>query len=241
MRIPFTKFVAAAVTMVAQVAIESRLDAGLLIDNQPVTGFILGSSAYSHWGSNSQSQQLAQEFQFPTNTSITSVDWYGFFSGINVYNNDAAKTGRFTLELFANAGGIPGTLLAGTTTGTMIGTYTGVDSIVGNHVYKWSLSFNPIPLTGGETYWLGIKNPDANKNWNWSLAASDGSDTVVFRNGNAFPWNSTNLNPAGTDLQAFGFSGTSDPAPVPEPSSFVLLCLGGIGFIRSFVRYREVP
>ena len=151
-----------------------------------------------------------------------------------------ANLGNLVVELFTDAGGLPTAVAAaGANTGVLTGIDTGLVNVYGNEIYKWSLAFSPIALTGGTTYWLGVKSPEANRLWIWSNATSDGSGDVVLRNTNSGSWFHSVGNPPGTDSQAFAFGGTST-APVPEPASLAMWGLGALGMMFARRKRRQM-
>jgi hypothetical protein len=101
---------------------------------------------------------------------------------------------------------------------------------LGYGVYKTTVTFPDIPMTGGQTYWLTISNA--------TDAAADGTQAWDIPNGGSggpaicnFRQSGTNFGSCGLGGESFSISGSIIPPPssTPEPSSIMLFGSGILG------------
>ncbi|MCC6154891.1 MAG: PEP-CTERM sorting domain-containing protein [Candidatus Hydrogenedentes bacterium] len=161
-------------------------------------------------------------------STITEIHWWGF------YGLDADKivpTDDFTVYIFADNGGAPGSQLY-SFENSVTATATGSNALGIFPEYEYVMSIDPLALTAGTTYWIGIVNditlpgkgfvvnPDI---WSWS--------TSSVQTGDAHQKFVTAWLDANVEL-AYELHG---PGVVPEPATMTLL---GAGFVALAVRRR---
>jgi uncharacterized repeat protein (TIGR01451 family) len=120
----------------------------------------------------------ADDVAIATATTIGGVRFWGLYadpSGTAVTNSVPASD-TFTLSVFNDDNGQPGTLVGSSTlTGvrTDTGEFLGTSDV---HWYRYELALDtPIPVLAG-TYWIAIVNDtssDADDDWGWGIANTD--------------------------------------------------------------------
>ena len=98
--------------------------------------------------------QQADNWVANTSTTINMFRWWGTLPGAG------SGGGAFTLRIFSNSGGLPGSLINSFSIGNAFTrTFTGNSDLNGRDIYKYEANltggFTP---TSGATYWLNIMN-----------------------------------------------------------------------------------
>ncbi len=147
-----------------------------------------------------------------------------FFGGY--FPNDPLPTDAFTINLYNDAGGLPGGPATLITSGTA-DTRTATGNILfGVQEYEYTLDLGNLNLAAG-TYWLEISNSPGilpNDVWFWETGDLDpinGIDDGAFSVDGGATWLTLG---AGNNL-AFTINTTS---VIPEPSSFAALAVLGL-------------
>jgi len=173
---------------------------------------------FGGFGSDGGVFAVADDFQFEQQVQVTGLTWWGG------YLNPPAEPDQFTIRIFSDDQGRPGTLLeeflvrpaSRETTGRFLNE---PHDLYPEFEYAARLS-TPWVAAAGETYWLSIVNPPRDS---WLWAASDtGTHPGVQRSFEGEPWQPY------FDNTAFALTA------IPEPTSAmaVALCMVLVGFIR---------
>jgi hypothetical protein len=151
--------------------------------------------------------------------SIDDVQWVGSY----FFNSPVGVITAFTLNFFANNGGIPGALLPGgsfSVAGNAGETCNGIDQ-AGNITCSYLVNIPDFVLASGTPYWLSIvPNLGLLPQWGWETGTG-GNDLAYTCFFGTCGTGSINGTAVPNDL-AFELSGH----PVPEPSSLLLLAGG---------------
>lgn len=172
----------------------------------------------------------ADNFVLQTDASIISeFRWTGFYAGPPA--EKFVPLDDFTVYIFADNSGSPGTPLH-TFGDAVTATATGTSLFGELPEYEYVMSIDPLALTAGTTYWIGIVNniaipvkgsietPDV---WYWSMSN--------VQSGDAHQKLITAWLDANYEL-AFELHG---PGVVPEPATMTLL---GVGIVALAARRR---
>lgn len=159
--------------------------------------------------------KVADSFTLASAATIQSVEWYG---------GGGADT-SFVVNIFADAAGVPGTLLDTTT----VQPFRGVAFTDGGFTaYDYTADITAFSAAAGTEYWFQVLAN--NGDWVWSLGSGgDGQhyEDLSFYGTNPFMMSGD---------MAFGLSDAAAVPPVaPEPSSIVLVgtaIVGAVGSLR---------
>lgn len=166
--------------------------------------------------------QVYDNFTLGSNTNLTSIH----FEGAYFNPPQQGPITQFTVQLFSDAGGQPGTLLqsvsvAGTASETFDGNFGGFP------FYTYSVALPNWAVTAGTQYWISVY-PDLAFPPQWGWASGNGGDGVSYQD---FFGART---PLAADM-AFALDG-SGQIGTPEPSSLMLLGAGLLGFASKLRR-----
>ena len=150
---------------------------------------------------------------------ITDVHWTGLYFD----SNTPQAADNFVIQFYADAGGAPAVVpLLSFAIGNPGRTDTGTD-LTGSDLFAYSVDIAPVVLAPATTFWISIFNDttgDADDNWFWGMRDQVGNSFT--RPDFVSAWTLQG------DGHEFSLTG---PGAVPEPSSVVLLALGGIGLL----------
>jgi hypothetical protein len=161
-------------------------------------------------------QQLADSFDVATDVTVRHATWWGSFLG----SDPALGDREFNVSILTNFEGKPFT----PTTEAVLATYVfaGMDTASGETVYRFDADLSGFNLTGGNTYWISIVDPQPGSQFRWHNG--DGAGSASY-----FSWN-------GSDWQPIGDPVRDDMAvrlsTVPEPATLVALSLGAALLVR---------
>lgn len=169
------------------------------------------------------SQRIADDFVLGGASPVNGVRWWG--SSENYVFPDLTNFGSFVVNIYNDAGGIPG----GSITGDMnIGianiniTPTGNSNSAGGFEYEFEVKFNAVNLQGGVRYWLSIGG-DAIAAFDdafiWSSGAANGVIAADFFDGNGYQ-------------QFTGFDTAFEIQGIPTPGAAALLGFAGLAGLR---------
>ena len=130
-------------TLVLSAAAVQSAHADTLYSQAPTT-------SYAYYSGSGADYVSYDNFTLGANGTVTSVTWYG------LYVLSYPVGSYFTVDLFSNSSGAPGTLLSSTTVGNGSPTNTGTYQFPGQDIYSYSAAINPFSATAGTEYWLSI-------------------------------------------------------------------------------------
>ena len=168
-----------------------------------------GNAYFSDAGGNYPFQAIADNFGLSSNTAIGSVGVWGVYYPNNILADN------FTVKIYADAFGAPGTLLySGAPTSTN-SVDTGVDAF-GVDVYETTMTLAaPFNAAASTQYWLSVVNSTGlGSDWGWVTATADSAGAYTLDSGGSW--------------SALGTSSSMRLYEVPAPSSLALLGLGGL-------------
>lgn len=205
-------------------AISAAAGAAVIATNPQDFGSSFGTGFYSEGEPGYfYEQQVAENFTVATASDITGVEWAGA-SEYFEYADYTNITG-FRVQIFADAGGVPGAVVfnevfsTASTSPTAQGT-----NFFGATVYAQSVTFaSPVTNVAPGTYWVsigGVVTDPFGDSWVWADGTND--DGVAYTNTpNAGGWTAYS---DGASSGAFTIVGT----PVPAPASVALSALAGV-------------
>jgi len=159
--------------------------------------------------------QIADNFQFATNVTLTNISWWGS------YDPNAPASESLTARIFAdNGAGAPAvnplleTVFAGTGDDS-----DGLFDLFGGTVFRYDVSVNQL-LQGGVNYFLSVFNNDDAQDWYW-LESAAGENTGWSRAADSDAWS---LDDPALNMS---FQLTADPidTPMPIPGTLFLMLL----------------
>ena len=155
----------------------------------------------------------ADDFSLASTQTISVVEW----SGVYAFFDTPPATDDFTVEIYADSSGVPGTLLSSTNVGNSVNrTDSGFDDpVLGFDVYEYSANVTPFAATAGTTYWLSIYGNTVGEDDDWLWGIVNGTGNSAQSNDLGSNWFVAGHQ---MDFRLIG------PA-VPEPSSVSLLGL----------------
>ena len=112
---------------------------------------------------------VADDFQFTEDMLVDRIVWWG-----GHFDPPATEPDNFTLRIFADDNGQPGTLLITIAAGAVDAVPTGQyvnPAIRPEFQYSVALSA-PFLAQGGQRYWISIVNPASDFNWLWEASSS---------------------------------------------------------------------
>jgi hypothetical protein len=122
---------------------------------------------FGGFGSDGGVITVADDFQFPQNTLLGSLNWWGG------YFNPPPGPDNFTIRLYTDIGGQPGWRVSGFTLGSI--TKQPTANFVNPGLYpefRYSANLlSPFEAQAGVRYWLSIVNPPRDI-WLWEASAS---------------------------------------------------------------------
>ena len=186
-------------------AVSSQAD--VIYDNGDPSGYIAPTSSYL--------LTILDDFELETGAStVTDFHWYGAYYG------DVPAEDDFTLYIFDENFNLVTEIDGSGTTRTATGETVDVPVFGGDYdEYYYELFVDPINLTAGSTYYLGIANAN-NAAWAW-----EGTDNVF--DGFALWYQPDNeFEDVGLGDFSFQITGDGTTGVVPEPASMTLLGLG---------------
>ena len=158
---------------------------------------------------------VADNFELDQNALISGLVWWGG------YFNPPPGSDNFTISLYSDNGGQPGTVLEqydlGVVNAVATGLFVNPPDLYPEFEYSANLP-TPFLAQAGVTYWLSIVNPPADV-WLWEASASP-LDPGVERSFNGGAW------------QPFDYNTSFALEAVPEPPALGLVALGVICLIR---------
>lgn len=166
----------------------------ILVTFMLVGGFVLspaiaaaaGTIAYEqspgHFGgflSDGQVFAVADEFQLGQSQLISEITWWGGYASTNL---PAPSSDNFTIHLFSDTGGAPGTLLQSfhvgnnalrTATGDFVNPPDPFSGFEGRPEFKYSFNLpTAVQAAANTRYWLTIINAPSSDSWVWEVSAS---------------------------------------------------------------------
>jgi hypothetical protein len=174
--------------------------------------------------------QAADDFALLSGaTIIRDVHWFGFYIG-----NITLPTDNFTLLIYADSSGAPGSLLHELSLGAVSRTPSGF-MIATTPIFAYSADITAITdLSAGTTYWLSVLNDTTNQLGEWAWSDNGTTGNAMFRTLPNGPWTATTF-PIGL---AFSLTDDVTDGRVPEPSTLLLLGGGMLGLAWRGLRNR---
>jgi hypothetical protein len=201
-----------------------RLEAGILVDHQPLnsggpasdTDFI-NDSGFQRW------QQLADDVLLSESAEVTHLTWWGFYGG-SFSGSPNPPVGDETMRIrFYDArpgDGLPGEVLYEESylnpTRTWTGRIVGVGS--GPREYRFNAALTkPFAIEAGVPYWFEVVQVgDVNSAFRWEYSIKAEANGFVFRHTTLPNWQHTVNTPGDLAFQLIS---------VPEPQTALLFLL----------------
>ncbi|MCG3122088.1 MAG: hypothetical protein GIKADHBN_00465 [Phycisphaerales bacterium] len=171
---------------------------------------------FSDYSGNFPDQEMADNFVLASNNTIGQVGFWGAYYPHNVPSDN------FTVNIYADGGGIPGTLLSSESGTAASRVDTGNDAF-GVDVYEYNIVLNsPFAATGGTQYWLSVVNSTgAGGAGSWAWMTAGGDFYAAFSLDSTSTWN------AFSDGLSMRLGEV-----IPAPTSLALAGLVGLGALR---------
>src|SRR5262245_38752376 len=152
---------------------------GLMFFSIPAAA--IGTIAYEqlpgHFGGFSSDGQVitvADDFQLNQSALINNITWWGGYGSINL---PTPSSDNFTIRLFSDVGGAPGTLLQTfnvgnnalrTATGNFVNPPDPNSGFEGRPEFKYAFNLpTAFPANANTRYWLSIINIPSSDSWLW--------------------------------------------------------------------------
>jgi len=167
----------------------------------------------------------ADNFITTRNYLLQSITWYGMYESAGVSTTDT-----FYIKIFNTSGNE----LFGESyfSADVVKSYSGVDDAYDEMIYQYQVAISDWTISA-DSYLLSISNSNSDySNWYWADGLGGDGISYYFDSGS---WVAEN---AGIDM-AFSIGGVQAGAPMPEPSTFVLLAFGMLGIAGFGRRVKE--
>jgi len=193
-------------TLLAFAAIASNGQAAVVYNN--------GAPASNNGNETTQWIQ-AEDFTIAGGATVSHATVYlGSFNGIGAWD------GHLAYAIYANAGGQPGSVLAGGDAANVTVSDSGFPWLAGN-AFAFDFDINPFAAAAGTTYWFGIHasaNFDRDEIY-WVTTGAFGNGNEAFSGGPTWSSNGSE--------HAFTLSDQGTPTTdVPEPGTAALIAAG---------------
>jgi hypothetical protein len=215
MKIPSLHQAAAGLILASATSLAPNCAAAVVLDN---TGQTPGGYDSVGGPGSASGNWLAAPFTTGSNAGGYNLQSIGV--SMRFDSNETVPNGAFTLGVWSDLGGVPGSLITG---GALSGTANPNPSPAANAVFTYTSANSQLSPT--TTYWVVARVTGGNANYLWNYAASstvtgpwtiDGS--YAFRTYADTTWQSLNNdNP---------FMMTISATPVPEPAEYGVAGLG---------------
>jgi hypothetical protein len=220
----------------------STSHAATILFNQPPQYPGLYNAAVSQNQASGAQYQTYDDFSLAGGGTISQMTWQGFYW--NRLNHNAnpptPNSTSFQIGFFQNNLGLPGTLLSGpilltSLKSTIVGnsTFNGDPVQIRNYSANLQTSFTASP---GTTYWLSIVSFASGAPPEWLWTSGQGGDNYSAQEQYG---NSTQQIPRDRAFAVYSSNLGDPPQPlIPEPSTFVLIGLGIVGYLAARLRHR---
>jgi hypothetical protein len=227
--------------VVAVLAHAGAASADPILYAQPPHSPVQSTRASQHQPTPGLVFQTFDSFVLGQDALITGINWQGSYFNSLISDPSfapAANALGFTVALYMDNAGVPGTLVGSETFSpsnageTFVGQQAFTPTL-GLSIYNYSASLGSGFLaTAGMTYWLSVYalSPDASPTeaqWGWNGGTGGNGTSVQSLFGV----------PTVVNLDRT-FSIEGQPTPVPEPSTLLLLGMGGGALVARARRHR---
>ena len=233
MHIRRTAVVVCSVLALACLVTEHALGS-ILVSKAPIAGGTRRSNTPKGTGN---TDQHADDFTLVANSSITTVEWYGYYEvGVNpspvdedflirIYQDAGGALGNFVAERNVQARGI-------TDTGLM-----GAPAFGDRNIFSYSSDIAPLALNAGDYFIAIVEDDDDTNTWIWANASLTSAPLagLGLLGDDLDPNNWFDVGPGD---QAFTLHGTTEA--IPEPSTLLIWSLFAVALTFSQVgRWRR--